>query len=107
MGILLNGSWLWIAMGVVFVALVLRFFLRPKAPVTAGGWWGPFYVNPADPALFVPKRWVLIGRWARGYTLNFGNRWAWVILAAMVVLTLVPLWYVIVALQQAFTLPSN
>jgi uncharacterized membrane protein len=94
-------------MAVVFVAIILRFFLRPKAPVTAGGWWGPFYVNPSDPALFVRKRWALIGRLGRGYTLNFGNRWAWVILAGGMLLALVPVWYVIVALRQVFNLPAN
>lgn len=106
MDILQSYSWLWIALVVVFVALVLRILLRSKAPVTAGGWWGPFYINPADPALFVPKRWGW-GRWRLGYTLNFGNRWSWAVLAAMVVLFLGPIWYVIVALRQVFTLPSN
>jgi uncharacterized membrane protein len=33
--------------------------------------WGLVYYNPDDPALIVEKR---IGF---GYTLNFGNRWAW------------------------------
>jgi uncharacterized membrane protein len=94
-------------MVVVIVALILRFSLRRKTPVTAGGWWGPFYVNPADPALFVRKYglgWIM-GR--LGYTLNFGNPWAWLVLAALTILFLAPLWYVVVALQRAFTLPSN
>jgi Family of unknown function (DUF5808) len=34
---------------------------------------GIFYVNPADPALFVEKRHGI------GYTLNFGNPWSWVV----------------------------
>lgn len=34
-------------------------------------WRGIFYVNPDDPAMFVPKR-----RGA-GWTLNFGHRWTW------------------------------
>ena len=42
--------------------------------------WGLFYVNPDDPAFFVEKRFGL------GYTINFGNRWTWVILAAIVLL---------------------
>ncbi len=37
--------------------------------------WGAIYVNRDDPALFIPKRFGI------GYTLNFGNRWSWVILA--------------------------
>jgi uncharacterized membrane protein len=42
---------------------------------------GLLYVNPADPSILVEKR---IGI---GYTLNFGNRWTWGVLA----LVLVPL----------------
>lgn len=45
--------------------------------------WGLVYVNPEDPALFIEKRFGL------GYTLNFGNRWAWVTLAALLVFPLV------------------
>ncbi len=41
----------------------------------SGGVW---YYNPRDPALFVEKR---IGL---GYTLNFGNRWSWVLLLGLV-----------------------
>jgi uncharacterized membrane protein len=40
---------------------------------------GLFYVNPDDPALFVEKRFGI------GYTLNFGNLWAWVILSLVIV----------------------
>jgi uncharacterized membrane protein len=36
--------------------------------------WGLFYYNPDDPALFVEKRFGL------GYTVNFGNRWSWVVM---------------------------
>lgn len=35
---------------------------------------GIFYVNPADPSVFVAKRFGI------GYTVNFGNRWTWAIL---------------------------
>jgi uncharacterized membrane protein len=37
--------------------------------------WGLFYADRADPALFVEKRFGI------GWTLNFGNRWSWAILA--------------------------
>jgi len=40
--------------------------------------WGIFYVNPDDAAVFVRKRNGL------GYTLNFGNRWSWAIVALIV-----------------------
>ncbi len=54
------------------------------APVEATpdqGWeGGVLYYNPNDAALFVEKR---IGL---GYTLNFGNRWSWVLLLGLAVI---------------------
>jgi uncharacterized membrane protein len=62
-----------------------------RATVTAGAapvgdrtpdacWkWGLFYVNSADPSILVEKRFGI------GYTLNFGNRWTWVVLALLLV----------------------
>jgi uncharacterized membrane protein len=41
--------------------------------------WGLVYVNPADPSILVEKRFGI------GYTLNFGNRWTWVVLALLLV----------------------
>ena len=41
--------------------------------------WGLFYVNPADPSILVEKRFGI------GYTVNLGNRWAWVVLVAVLV----------------------
>jgi len=40
---------------------------------------GMFYVNRADPSFFVAKRFGI------GYTVNFGNRWAWVALGAILI----------------------
>jgi len=40
--------------------------------------WGMFYVNPDDPAIFIEKRFGI------GYTLNFGNPWAWAAIALLV-----------------------
>jgi uncharacterized membrane protein len=37
--------------------------------------WGLVYINPADPSLLIEKRFGI------GYTLNFGNRWSWLLLA--------------------------
>jgi len=48
-------------------------------------WHGVFYFNPDDPALFVPKRYGI------GYTLNFGNRWSWIVLALILALIAAPL----------------
>jgi uncharacterized membrane protein len=41
--------------------------------------WGLVYVNPADPSILIEKRFGI------GYTLNFGNRWTWVVLALLLV----------------------
>ena len=46
---------------------------------------GMFYVNRDDPALWVEKRFGI------GYTLNFGNRWSWVIMAILLALILMGL----------------
>jgi uncharacterized membrane protein len=59
-----------------------------EAPLTDGiadnsNWvWGVFYVNKNDPSIMVEKR---IGI---GYTINFGNRWAVLLMAAFLVLIL-------------------
>lgn len=44
--------------------------------------WGIFYFNPEDPAIMVEKRFGI------GYTMNFGNVRAWLILAAIFTLPL-------------------
>ena len=41
--------------------------------------WGVLYINPADPSILIEKRFGV------GYTLNFGNRWTWVVLALLLV----------------------
>jgi uncharacterized membrane protein len=35
------------------------------------------YYNPADPAIFVEKRFGM------GYTMNFANPWSWVLMAGL------------------------
>ncbi len=45
--------------------------------------WGLFYVNRADPAFLVEKRFGL------GYTFNFGHPFAWALLALIAVLPLI------------------
>lgn len=40
---------------------------------------GLIYFNPVDPSIFVEKRFGI------GYTINFGNRWSWLMLAVMLV----------------------
>ena len=48
-----------------------------SSPPEAGFWRGPFYFNRRSRSLFVRKR---LGA---GYTLNFANPWAWVVLAVL------------------------
>lgn len=38
---------------------------------------GRIYINPQDPALWVDKRFGI------GWTLNFGNRWSWLVLGLL------------------------
>jgi uncharacterized membrane protein len=47
---------------------------------------GRIYYNPDDPVLMVEKRMGL------GYTINFGNRLAWVLIAFTLACLLVPVW---------------
>lgn len=53
---------------------------KDSAEPTPNECWkaGIIYYNPSDAALFVEKRSGL------GYTLNFGNPWAWVVIAGLV-----------------------
>jgi uncharacterized membrane protein len=39
--------------------------------------FGLFYINPADPAILIEKRFGI------GYTVNLGNRWSWLVMALM------------------------
>ncbi len=61
---------------------------------------GSFYVNREDPELFVPKRYGI------GYTLNFGNRWSWAVLALILFAIALPLAapvFIIEALRGRFS----
>jgi uncharacterized membrane protein len=90
------GMTIWgLALAAVILAFALSLFRAgqggARAMVSAGGaptgdrtpdacWkWGMFYVNPADPSILVEKRFGI------GYTVNLGNRWAWVALVAVLV----------------------
>lgn len=68
----------WTFGGLVWIALRTR-TMQLAAPVADDRFWkaGLIYVNRDDPSLVVPKRFGI------GYTLNFGNRWAWVTLALL------------------------
>ena len=91
---------LWIILGPVFLitvfSVLLLVFLRPGERPPDERWSGPFYSNPDDPTLFVPKRYGI------GYTLNFGNPWSWIVLAAILAIALIPL---IISVMHMRTLP--
>jgi hypothetical protein len=80
---------LWIILGPAFViaifSVLLAVLLRRGEKPPEKGWSGPFYSNPDDPALFVPKRYGI------GYTLNFSNPWCWVVMALILAAVAVPL----------------
>lgn len=78
----------WIILLSVLVVAVLSLvplFSRSANEPREDGWKGIFYVNPDDPALFVPKRYGI------GWTLNFGNSWSWVVLALILIAAVLPL----------------
>jgi len=79
----------WIILGALIlvglISVLVPLMARQNAPADSSLWRaGIFYVNPSDPALFVPKRFGI------GYTINFGNRWSWLLIAILVVLILGP-----------------
>jgi uncharacterized membrane protein len=59
---------------------------EPVGDRTADECWklGFFYYNPSDPALVVEKRFGI------GWTLNFGNRWSWLIIPVVLLPLVLP-----------------
>ena len=78
----------WIILGPVLLLVAISALLPLLAGVGARPpdekWNRLFYSNSDDPSLLVPKRYGI------GYTLNFGNRWSWVVLLLILLLVLVP-----------------
>ena len=83
------GILIWFVVGVIVLILVLAYLVPPPSGserLPEDCWKaGVFYSNRDDPALFVPKRFGI------GYTLNFGNRWAWAVLVVITLLIAAPL----------------
>ena len=86
---------LQLVIAVGFLALVIPFvwrLIRIGRTTGSGGdgtpdeCWklGMFYCNPADPAIFVEKRFGI------GYTLNFGNSAMWLVLGLILLFSVVP-----------------
>ena len=80
---------IWVILGVfilVAIASIAAPLIAGSKPPSDPNLWkaGVFYVNRSDPALFVPKRYGI------GYTINFGNRWAWLVMGILVVLIVAP-----------------
>jgi uncharacterized membrane protein len=78
--------------GIALLLIIVVYFFRlirlnqgtsdvPHGDRTPDTCWklGIFYVNPADPSVFVAKRFGI------GYTLNFGNRWSWAVLGVIAI----------------------
>ena len=88
----------WLVIGVGLLLAVLSYFLpqRRGERSTPDRCWkaGIFYVNRDDPSLFVEKRFGV------GYTLNFGNRWSWAVLAMIMILVLAPILLAVLAVLR-------
>jgi uncharacterized membrane protein len=92
-------GFVWVFVGVIALIGLLSYFIhltaRGKKPVPAEAWKaGVFYFNREDPALFVPKRFGI------GYTINFANRWAWLVIGVLVVLIAAPFVFSALALSS-------
>ena len=62
------------------LATLIRYHQGPGDRAPDSCWkLGIIYYNPADPSLFIPKRFGI------GYTFNFGNRWTWILLGGVIV----------------------
>ena len=85
---LLNPEKAWVGGSIVLLMVIaysvrlvraLRKLQAPAADGTPDRCWklGLVYFNRSDPSLFVAKRFGL------GYTINFGNRWSWAVVGAV------------------------
>src|SRR5215469_3011101 len=79
---------IWMSLVPALLLLVLVALLPVLTPMGKrppdSAWHGFIYSNPDDPSLLVPKRYGI------GYTLNFGNRWAWPLLALILLIAVLP-----------------
>jgi len=90
---LIIPAWLMVgamlAVTAVFIWPIIRISQEPGSGSdgTPDECWklGQIYYNPNDPALMVEKRFGV------GYTINFGNRASWLLVALLVLIILVPL----------------
>jgi hypothetical protein len=80
---------IWVVLGPAALVILFTALLPLLSPIGKrppdNAWNGFFYSDPNDPSLLVPKRHGI------GYTLNFGNRWAWPVLLTILALALLPL----------------
>lgn len=64
----------------IFAIMLIRYHQAAGDRAPDSCWkLGIIYFNPADPSMFIPKRFGV------GYTFNFGNRWSWVVFALVLV----------------------
>lgn len=83
----IGSHWNLVVVATVVVISVIASWLQRDRPRAIGDGesrvFGVFYFNPADPRIFVPKRLGI------GWTFNFANRWAQLLMAAVVVCALI------------------
>jgi uncharacterized membrane protein len=87
---LLIPAWLLVAVPLAVAAGLLWPIVSISREPGSGGdgtpdacWkWGQIYYNPHDPALMVEKRFGI------GYTVNFGNRSSWLLIALLLLIVL-------------------
>ena len=75
------------------VSVLLPLLVKTGGRPPDDKWKGVFYSNPDDPAVLVAKRYGI------GYTLNFGNPWSWVVLAAILLLVAAPIAFSVAGLK--------
>ena len=89
---------LWIILAPILLiaafSIMVLLLMKEKQKPPDEAWSGPFYSNPDDPSVFVPKRYGI------GYTLNFGNPWSWVVLLLIVAAATAPVVYSTVFLRH-------
>jgi len=98
------GPPLWFFFAIIaflVVAGLLPLLVPTKKETPEEFWRGMLYINPDDPPLLVRKRDGI------GYTVNFGNRWSYAVVAFIVLMIAVPLVFVAVVLHQSLLQPHQ
>ena len=92
-----SGKWFILGLTGTLTAVIIGFVIHmtklqaepsepDETPNECWKWGGLVYYNPADPALMVEKRFGL------GYTINFGRGMAWIFLALLLAIMILPIY---------------